>query len=156
MMDFLLGDVRKNRFPGRLADRKSTVAALPAESVMALAFYDSGRAGFEILDQLGEGDLSGESAKNMDIIFHIADLKRVALQTPQGSGQIGMHLRSEFGGLQEWHSIFGGENDVHQNKGERLGHIQLHHIYMLLSRSILRPFGARRRGGTVPGVETPG
>ena len=65
-----------------------------------------------------------------------------------------MHLRSEFGGLQEWHSIFGGENDVHQNKGERLGHIKLHHIYMLLSRSILRPFGARRRGGTVPGVET--
>ena len=49
-----------------LADRKSTVAALPAESVMALAF---GRAGFEILDQLGEGDLSGESAKNMDMIF---------------------------------------------------------------------------------------
>ena len=69
MMDFLLGDVRKNRFPGRLADRKSTVAALPAESVMALAFYDSGRAGFEILDQLGERDLSGESAKNMDMIF---------------------------------------------------------------------------------------
>lgn len=65
-----------------------------------------------------------------------------------------MHLRSEFGGLQEWHSIFGGENDVHQNKGERLGHIQLHHIYMLLSRSILRPFGARRHEGTVPRVET--
>ena len=112
---------------------------------MALAFYDSGRAGFEILDQLGEGDLSGESAKNMDMIFHTAGLKRVALQAPQG--QIGLHLRSEFGGLQEGHSIFGGENDVHQNKGERLGHIQLHHIYMLLSRSILRPFGARRRGG---------
>ena len=54
------------------------------------------------------------------------------------------------------HSIFGGENDVHQNKGERSGHMQLHHIYMLLSCSILRPFGARRRGGTVPGVETPG
>ena len=90
----------------------------------------------------------------MDMIFHAADLKRVALQAPQG--QIDMHLRSEFGGLQEGHSIFGGENDVHQNKGERLRHIQLHHIDMLLSRSILRPFGARRRGGTVPGVETPG
>ena len=33
--------------------------------------------------------------------------------------------------------------------------MQLHQIYMLLSRSILRPFGSRRRGGTVPGVETP-
>src|SRR5271165_5749527 len=79
MMDFLLGDVRINRFPGRLADRKSTVAALPAEIVMALASYDSGRAGFEILDQFGEGDLSGEPAKNMEMIFHTADLKRVAL-----------------------------------------------------------------------------
>ena len=62
---------------------------------MAFAFYDSGRAGFEILDQFGEGDLSGESAKNMDMIFHSADLERVAFQTPQGSGQIGMNLRSE-------------------------------------------------------------
>jgi hypothetical protein len=26
----------------------------------------------------------GESTKNMDIIFHTADLKRVALQAPQG------------------------------------------------------------------------
>jgi hypothetical protein len=50
-----------------------------------------------------------------------------------------MHLRSEFGGLQEWHSIFGGENDVHQNKGERLRHVKLQHLYMSLSSSILRP-----------------
>ena len=97
----------KNRFPGRLADRKSTVAALPAEAVMAFGFYDSGRTGFETLDQFGEGDLSGESAKNVDMIFHSANLKRVALQPPQGSGQIGLYLRSEFGRLQKWHSIFG-------------------------------------------------
>ena len=76
MMDFLLGDVRKNRFSGRLADRKRTVAALPTETAMALAFYDSGRAGFQILDQFGEGDLSGKSTKNMDMIFHPANLKR--------------------------------------------------------------------------------
>ena len=60
MMDFLLGDVRKDRFPGRLADRKSSVAALPAEIVFAFGFYDSARAGFEILNQFREGDLSGE------------------------------------------------------------------------------------------------
>src|SRR5580700_283492 len=66
---------------------------------------------------------------------------------------VGMHLRSEFGGLQERHSIFGGENDVHQNKGERFGHRQLHHIYMLLSRSFLRPFAARRREGRFPGLK---
>jgi len=113
-------------------------------------------SGFEILDQFGEGDLSGESTKNMDMIFHPADLKRVALQAPQGSGQIGMHLRSEFGGLQEWHSILGGENDVHQNKGERLRHTKLHNIYVLSSCPILRPFRARRRGWMFPGVKTPG
>jgi len=64
-----------------------------------------------------------------------------------------MHLRSEFGGLQEWHSIFGGENDVHQNKGERLRHIKLHHLYMLLSRSILRPLGRVAVGGCFPGLK---
>src|ERR1700730_15548320 len=42
-------------------------------------------------DQFGEGELAGDSTKNMDMIFHTADLKRVALQAPQGSGQIGMH-----------------------------------------------------------------
>jgi hypothetical protein len=67
-----------------------------------------------------------------------------------------MHLRSEFGGLQEGHSIFGGENDVHENKGERLRHIKLRHLYMLLSRSILRPLQGASPWGTVPGVETPG
>jgi hypothetical protein len=71
----------------------------------------------------------GESTKNMDIIFHTADLKRVAL---------GMAFD------------FGGENDVHQNKRERLRHIKLHHLYMLLLRSILRPFRARRRGWMFP------
>jgi hypothetical protein len=33
MMDFLLGDVRKDRFPGGLANRKRTVAALPTEKM---------------------------------------------------------------------------------------------------------------------------
>ena len=87
---------------------------------------------------------------------HIAPQKRISclFSSARTHPEIGMPLRSEFGGLQEGHAIFGGENDVHQNKGERLGHTQLHHIYMLLLRSILRPFGASRRGGTVPGVET--
>ena len=58
-------------------------------------------------------------------------------QAPQG--QMGIHLRWEFGGLQEWYSIFGGENDVHQNKGERLRHIQLHFIYMFFYGLDLAP-----------------
>ena len=152
-MDFLLGDVRKNRFPGRLADRKNTVAALPAESVMALAFYDSGRAGFEILDQLGEGDLSGECAKNMDMIFHTADLKRVALQATQSSGQIGMQLRSEFGGLQEWHSIFGGENDVHQTRASDWD-ICNYIIFICYYRArSCAPFGRVSVRGRFPGLK---
>jgi hypothetical protein len=34
MMDFLLRDVGKNRFPGGLANRKRTVAALPTETIV--------------------------------------------------------------------------------------------------------------------------
>jgi hypothetical protein len=140
-----------------LADRKSTVAALPAEIVMTFAFYDSRRTGFEVLDQIYEGDLSGESTKNMDMIFHSADLKWVALQTPQRAGQIGMYLRSEFGRLKEWHSIFGGENDVHQNKGERLRHIYItQYLYVAITLN-LAPFqGASPGVAGFPGVKTPG
>ena len=67
-----------------------------------------------------------------------------------------MHLRSEFGGLQEWHSIFGGENDVHQNKGERLGHIPLHHIYYVIVTLVLAPlclWGASPWGGGSRGLK---
>jgi hypothetical protein len=70
---------------GRLASRESTVTALPAEAVMAFAFYNPGRPGFEILDEFGERNLPGETAKNMHMVFHSADLERLALQTPQGS-----------------------------------------------------------------------
>jgi hypothetical protein len=53
---------------------KAPVAALPTETVMAFFFYDPGRVGFEILYQFGKRDLSAA-----------ANLKGVALQTPQGS-----------------------------------------------------------------------
>ena len=64
-----------------------------------------------------------------------------------------MHLRSEFDRLQEWHSIFGAENDVHQNKGERLGHTPLHYMYMLLSRSSCAPLGRVAMGGRFLGLK---
>src|SRR6202051_1140123 len=55
---------------------KRTVAVLPAESIVHFAFEDLARTGFEILDQFGERNLSGETAKNMDMIRHSSDLKR--------------------------------------------------------------------------------
>ena len=80
------------------------------------------RAGFEILDQFGERDLSGETAKHVDMICHSSDLKRSAVQSSLGSGQIGVCLQSDFRRLQKWTSIFGGENDVDQDQGEGLRH----------------------------------
>ena len=56
---------------------------------IGLKYHIAGRAGFEIPDQFGEGDLSGKSTKNMDMIFHTADLKRVALQAPRSCAPLG-------------------------------------------------------------------
>ena len=54
-----------------------------------------------------------------------------------------MHLRSEFGGLQEWHWIFGGENDVHQNKGERLRHsTTTSYLYVIVTLDLAPLWGA--------------
>src|SRR5580704_3510270 len=70
-----------------------------------------------------------ERASSPGSIPHISLLK---------TNFVGMHLRSAYVGLKAGHSIYGGENDVHENKGERLRHKKLRHLYMLLSRSILR------------------
>src|SRR6202051_2168742 len=91
---------------------KRTVAVLPAESIVHFAFEDLARTGFEILDQFGERNLSGEAAKNMYMLRHSVDLQRSPVQSSQSSGQISMHLGSDFRRLQKWTSIFGGENNV--------------------------------------------
>ena len=106
----------------RLANGKRTVAVLPAESIVHFAFEDLARTGFEILDQFGERNLSGETAKNMDMIRHSSDLKRSTVQSSQSSGQISMRRRSDFRRRQKWTSIFGGENNVDQDQSEGLSH----------------------------------
>ena len=63
MMDLLAGDIGNDRFFGRLANRESPVAALPAEMAVTLSLYGHWRAGFELLDQLGERRGSGKATK---------------------------------------------------------------------------------------------
>jgi hypothetical protein len=105
----------KNRFARGLANGKCTVAVLPAETIVDFAFQDLARAGFEVLNQFGERNRSGETAKNMDMIRHSSDLKRSAVQGSQSSGQISVCLRLDFRGLKKWTSIFSGENYVDQD-----------------------------------------
>ena len=59
MMDLLAGDRGNDRFFGRLANRESPVAALPAEMAVTFSLYGHCRAGFELLDQLRERRGSG-------------------------------------------------------------------------------------------------
>jgi hypothetical protein len=107
---------------------------LPAETIVDLAFQDLARAGFEIPDQFGERDVSGETAKNMDMIRHSSDLKRSAVQSWQSAGQISVCLGSDFRRLQKWTSIFGRENKVDQDQGEGLSHItNTQYIYVIIA-----------------------
>jgi hypothetical protein len=43
------------------------------------------------------------------MIFDAAHLKRVTIQTPQGSRQKGVDLRPKFSRSQKRHPVFGGE-----------------------------------------------
>jgi hypothetical protein len=56
--------------------------------------------------------------KDVDVICHSAYLQWSALQTPQRSRQIGVHLRSQLVRLQKCDSVLGGEDDVHQYESE--------------------------------------
>jgi hypothetical protein len=49
MVDFLIGNVRYDRFIRGFTHRKSTIAALPTEMGMAFGFRDPSQAGFEVL-----------------------------------------------------------------------------------------------------------
>jgi hypothetical protein len=91
------------------------------------------------------------------MIFHASDLKRVAIQAPQSARQIGVRLRSELGELQKRHSIFGGENDVHQDESDRLRYcVVTQYIRVIVTFSLAPLQGAPSGGVQVPGVKTPG
>jgi hypothetical protein len=91
------------------------------------------------------------------MIFHASDLKRVAIQAPQSARQIGVRLRSELGELQKRHSIFGGENDVHQDESDRLRHcLVTQYIRVIVTFNLAPLQGAPSGGVQVPGVKTPG
>ena len=117
---------------------------------------DLARAGFENLNQFGERNRSGETAKNMDMIRHSSDLKRSAVQGSQSCGQISVCLRSAFRGLQKWTSIFGGENYVDQDQGEGLSHAFTTQDISVIVMLHLAPLQGSSSRGPVPRVETLG
>ena len=136
------------------ANGKRTVAVLPAETIVDFVFQDLTRAGFEILNQFGERNRSGETAKNMDMIRHSCDLKRSAVQGSQSCGQISVCLRSDFRGLQKWTSIFGEENYVDQDQGEGLRHVfNTQDISVIVTLHLAPLQGASSRGGRFPGLK---
>ena len=114
------------------------------------------RAGFEILNQFGERNRSGETAKNMDMISHSSDLKRGAVQGFQSCGQISVCLRSDFRGLQKGTSIFGGEDYVDQDQGEGLSHVLDTQDICVAVTLHLAPLQGSSSRGPVPRVETLG
>jgi hypothetical protein len=73
------------------------------------------------------------------------------MKTPQGSRQIGVHLRSELGRLQKRHSVFGREDDVHQYDCAMLL-ITLYFDVIVMSKS--GPLSGRSLWGDVdPGLK---
>jgi hypothetical protein len=57
------------------------------------------------------------------------------------------HLGSEFGGLQKRHSIFGRENDVHQDESNGLRHSIITRYINVVFTFNLAPLQGASRGG---------
>jgi len=58
--------------------------------------------------------------------------------------------------MQECHSVFGGEDDVHQYERQRLRHRTITQYISVFAMLNLAPYRADRCGVRFPGVKTPG
>src|SRR6266851_8843795 len=117
MMLLLIGDVLLHLFEIRLADAKVCVAALPLKvRVLATAFLqpDVGDA-FQFLHPFGLRDGASESGKQMDVVFHTADVDGRAIELFGDAAEIRMERAARGPVSQERTALFGGEDEMNVN-----------------------------------------
>jgi len=94
MMLLLVGDVRPQRFDMAWAGGKRAVAILPMEivEVRALGLHPFRRLTFEFLDQIGDGDDTAESAKDMNVIGDTADAEDRTIKGVASAAEVMVHF----------------------------------------------------------------
>src|SRR5436190_17163227 len=116
MMLVLIFDVFCQPWYVDRTDGEGSVSALPLKIAAArFRFQPRRRSSFLISNEIGDGDLATQTAKQVDVIFEAADNQRRRIQIPAHLGQVSMGLGQQSGVLQKGLTKFGRVNDVEIN-----------------------------------------
>jgi hypothetical protein len=91
------------------------------------------RVGFYLFDEFGERNSSREVAENMNVVSGAVNRQGGTLMVLQDDSRIGVELLTNIVRLKKGRSMFGAEDQMDENLGERLSHWYLFQ---------LRTFGA--------------
>ncbi len=114
---FLLVDVGAEGIQIRGADRKASVAALPRKCrvVGRLCFQPFGRRGFQVLDEVGNGEGAGQSDGQMHVVGHAARTITFTSGVTRNRGEVRVKIGPRVG-LEKWATILRTEDDVNDDE----------------------------------------
>ena len=95
MVEFLVLDVSGDLAGLSDADRECTVAVLPSEVFEALGLEPFAGAGFDLFDDLGDGQGSGEIEEEADVVLDAANLDGVAADVAEDAAGVGKEFGSD-------------------------------------------------------------
>ena len=94
-------------------DGEGTVSALPLKiAASRFRFQPRRRGSLLISNEIGDGDLAAQTAKQMDVILDPAYYQRRRIQISADLGQVSMGLGEQSSVLQKRLTMFGRVNDV--------------------------------------------
>ena len=121
-MLFLSGDVFRHGLNLGLSDREHAVALLPVEvSRTAVRLHPDRAFAFDVTDQGADEDLFAERDEQVNVINRAASDKKFAALFVDDAVDVGAEAVFECW-IDEWLAVFGGEDDMEKDLGERLGH----------------------------------
>lgn len=118
---FLIVDVSGEGGELGFADGEETVAALPGKGGegFVLFFEPVVRGRFEFLHEIALREGSRQGQGEMHVIGHAAHAVGHATMSAGDLGEVGVESRTD-GGSQPGFAVFGGEDEMHNDQGERL------------------------------------
>ncbi len=117
----LLVDIPHQCTEIRRTDREQTISTLPCKFRHALLLHPNRRGSFQLGYSLRRGSGRSQSQPKMHMIRHAAGPKALAVEFAGSAGKISVQCRRKLV-TNEWRSVLGAENDMHQIETERLWH----------------------------------
>ena len=119
----LVGDVGADGSHVGFRNGKCSVSRLPRKSgeFLALGFDPLGRGFFDLLDDLADGNGSGQVEEQVGVVLHRIDKDRRTAEVLQDCGHVGVQGAADVV-CDDAFAVFGAEHEVNVEAGEGLGH----------------------------------